>query len=297
MNKQWQAVLFGMMLLAARAPVADAAPAAGPAVVDWARGVVVAQGVAEGANQALVDARRRAMEAIGGIAVTSETTVGLYLGLSDTLRDRVTQLVAAARVVAYGAVADTTNDTVLVEVPLGARPDGSPGLFALVVPEVRALEAKAIARRDASPHIKSTLRGEPDDGPPPAPVALPPRKPGPYTGLIIEASGYQLMRCMCPRILRPNGSEVWGTVDVTSEFVQEHGIAGFAPSLTEALDPKLNPRVGANPLIIRAVGRQGTVWANALVSDDDAKLILAEDAKTKFLAGFKVTFVIGEPAP
>ncbi len=111
----------------------------------------------------------------------------------------------------------------------------------------------------------------------------------PYTGLIIDCSGYRLDRCMSPHIRRPDGSEVWGTVKVSSEMALERGIVSYATSLSDA---KRNPRAGANPLVIRACGRSGgRFYSDPVITDDDARLLIDENTKSRFLDGFNVVFV------
>jgi hypothetical protein len=111
----------------------------------------------------------------------------------------------------------------------------------------------------------------------------------PYTGCIIDASGYKLDRCMSPHIRRPDGSEVWGTVRVSPDLVLDHGIVSYATSLAGA---KANPRAGSNPLIIKAAGRAGgRFYSDPVLSDDDASILLSENGKGGFLDKFNVVFV------
>ena len=117
-----------------------------------------------------------------------------------------------------------------------------------------------------------------------------PSKPGkPYTSIIIDATGLGLDRCMSPKIRRANGSEVWGTVKVDPDFVEEHGIVGYARTLDEA---KKSDRCGSNPMIIKAIARAGGAFnSDPVISDPDAVLLLAENKLGKFLDKFKVIFI------
>ena len=190
-----------------------------------------------------------------------------------------------------------TLEVALTPQPLSPH---QPSVAVVVVPEVKPLEQRAIEHQRPAPtpgEPPRIIAPPPLEVPstPPAPAhVLPPRKPGPYTGLLIDATGFGLVRSMCPKIFRRDGTEVWGTMDVEPEVVQRTGIAGFVDTLDEALSLGLSPRLGANPLVVRAIGRQGTVWANAVVSDEDSTLILAEDRKTHFLEKLRVTFVVGD---
>jgi len=114
--------------------------------------------------------------------------------------------------------------------------------------------------------------------------------PGGHTSLVIDAKGLRVDRSMSPRILRPDGSEVWGTVKADPDFITEHGIAAYARSRGDALASK---RAGPNPLVIRAVGRGRSVsGSDIVVSDSDASRILSEDRRTGFLKDFRVIVIV-----
>jgi hypothetical protein len=83
---------------------------------------------------------------------------------------------------------------------------------------------------------------------------------------------------------------VWGTVKADYDFVADHGVVVYARSVEDA---RRNARSGANPLVVKAIDRAGGEFhCDAVVNDADAKLILDENAKTKFLGGYKVVFVV-----
>ena len=117
-----------------------------------------------------------------------------------------------------------------------------------------------------------------------------PSEPGkPYTSLIIDSSGLKLDRCMSPKIRRSNGTEVWGTVSVDLDFVEDHGIVAYCKSLDEA---KKNTRCGLNPIIIKALDRAGgKFYSDPVISDADAAILLAENSKSGFMDKFNVIFV------
>jgi len=127
--------------------------------------------------------------------------------------------------------------------------------------------------------------------PPPEPIPAPTE--GPYTGLIIDCRGLGVETSMCPKIVRPDGSEVWGTIaGISSDVVIQQGIVGYVPTLEAA---KASPRAGDNPLIIRAIGAHGGGRkANAVVSEKDAELILlaAKRSNPNFLESYRVTFIV-----
>ena len=125
---------------------------------------------------------------------------------------------------------------------------------------------------------------------PPATKAPARAKEAPYTALIVNAKGFGVARSMAPRIVRPDGSEVWGTVKVSHDFVADHGIVAYARSLGEAY---VNNRAGDNPLVVRAVGRAASPYGgDVVVSDEDADYLLAQTRRSNFLGAFRVVFVI-----
>lgn len=111
-----------------------------------------------------------------------------------------------------------------------------------------------------------------------------------YSSVIIDAKGYHIARSMSPRIIRSDGSEVWGTVKADPDFVCEHGIVAYVRSRPEAFS---NRRAGDNPLIIRAIGRgPARSGSDIVVSDADAAKLLSEDRRTGFLGEYRVIIVV-----
>lgn len=125
-----------------------------------------------------------------------------------------------------------------------------------------------------------------------APIAR--TKEAPYTSVIVNAVGFDVKRSMAPKILRPDGSEVWGTVKLDYDFVEDHGIVAYSRSVPEAFG---NARAGNNPLIIRALARGSSPYkGDVVISDEDADYLLAENKKSGFLGEFRVIFTI-DPSP
>lgn len=125
--------------------------------------------------------------------------------------------------------------------------------------------------------------------PQPAASAKPSQPGQPYTSVIIDAIGLGVDRCMSPKIRRSNGVEVWGTVKVDLNFVEDHGIVGYARTMAEA---RRCDRCGSNPMIIKAIGRAGGAFrSDPVLTEADADLLMDENKKGKFLDKFNVIFV------
>ena len=111
-----------------------------------------------------------------------------------------------------------------------------------------------------------------------------------YTSLIIDAVGLKVCRAMSPKILRTDGSEVWGTCKVSYDFVADHGIVAYTRTIGESY---ANIRAGANPLVLRAVARgQSSFDCDVVLSDDDADYLLSENHRSHFLDDMRVIFLV-----
>ncbi len=119
-------------------------------------------------------------------------------------------------------------------------------------------------------------------------------KEKPYTSVIIDATGFKVARSMAPKVLRADGSEVWGTLKVDHGFIAEHGIVAYTRSRADAFR---NRRAGDNPLVIRACGRGTSKYAgDVVISREDAEYLLTENSRSKFLNAFRVIFIT-DPSP
>ena len=124
----------------------------------------------------------------------------------------------------------------------------------------------------------------------PAPSSFRKAKEEPYTSVIIDTLGLRVARAMSPKILRADGTEVWGTVKVDYDFLADHGIVAYARTLGEAY---ANARAGDNPLVLRAMNRgESSFRCNVVLSDDDADYLLSESARSGFLKDFRVVFLV-----
>ena len=116
-----------------------------------------------------------------------------------------------------------------------------------------------------------------------------PSEPGsPYTSVIIDVTGMNLKRSMSPKIKQADGTEVWGTVKIDMDFLEEHGLVAYTKSMEDA---KKSSRCGSNPMVIKAISVSGSLSSDPVIASEDAKLLLEENDKGKFLDKFDVIFV------
>jgi len=111
-----------------------------------------------------------------------------------------------------------------------------------------------------------------------------------YTSLVIDATEFSVVTAISPKILTVNGEEVYGTIKVSPEWANEHGIISYPPTMEYALNK--TERTGKRPLVIRAIGvRDNEV--NLCISEEDAKRIRDANEKSHFLENCAVVVVAG----
>jgi len=118
----------------------------------------------------------------------------------------------------------------------------------------------------------------------------------PYTGVIIDARGLGLRPCMSPKIVREDGSEVWGTFkNIAPELVSEYGVAAWLRDAKDLEHPLIKQRVGNNPLFLRAVGVAGPNKGVVVLTTEDAVRLLTENQLGKnFLEKLAVVFLYSD---
>lgn len=111
-----------------------------------------------------------------------------------------------------------------------------------------------------------------------------------HTGLIIDASSLGVQPDMSPKIYDINGTEIYGTIEASSEYVVENGIISYAKDLESA---KQIGRAGNDPLIIKAVSRgKDLLKSDVVISEKDGYIIRKANEKTKFLDKCNVIIII-----
>lgn len=108
-----------------------------------------------------------------------------------------------------------------------------------------------------------------------------------YTGLIVDARGMNFSPCFSPKIWTTSGKEVWGSFEVSSEFVNSVGIAAFAKTLEQA--KVLTDRGAPNQFMVKALKVMNV--CDVVISSSDATRVLLANRKTRFLEAFKVIFL------
>ena len=158
------------------------------------------------------------------------------------------------------------------------------------LPKLQPLPEPKPAGKASLPSWVSAAAGDSSNARPSKPEQAGAAQDNGFTSVIIDAQGLGVRKSMSPKILRPDGSEVWGTVKVDPDFLAEYGICAYARSRSEAF---ANRRAGDNPLVIRARSRgRSAAGSEVVISNSDADLLLAENARSGFLNEFRVIIIV-----
>lgn len=292
--------IFGLLLpaLAGKKQGADIERVTERGRIDWTNGSLYATGLGAVSRTetndakaylkarafAKLDALRNLLMVIEHVHIDSHTVGADFEAQSDVVRAEVRGIVKGAQVVSEREIRKG-RDT-MVEVTVNTHMYGDQGIARAFLPEA----------------IERQQERAPDPDPVPAPVEPPsdyhvrpdvdvaPPSGAPYTSVIIDTRGYKVERCMSPKILRQDGSEVWGTVKVDPDYVLEHGIVIYAHNIEQA---RALDRAGRNPLILRACGTANTaIPSDAVLSASDSARLMSLNARDGFMDKFHVIFVV-----
>lgn len=246
--------------------------------VSWEEGIAYAIGSGAPANwaqtaaqknisaqrAARVDAARNLLELIKGINLSGDTTMGAAMLQNDQVSTSVQGRIAGLRLV------------------------GDPKYFS-----DGSIQVKMAGRlRDVIPE-DVYLSGPPQLLSPPmqigagaAPVV---NTRANYSGLVIDARGTGALPAMSPKVLDPEGREIYGSAYVSREFAVEQGIAGYAKDVNAARE---NARVKGNPLVIKALEAKGSNKADIVISAADANALREIAQNQNFMRQTRVMIVL-----
>lgn len=242
-----------------------------------------AQARAMAIRTARVDAYRNLLETVKGVRVSSETLVENFITTSDEIRAQVEGIVKGAGVKDTKYLSDGS-----VEVTLEMSLNGD--LSHLVLPvEQKIPEPITITSTDTTTTTTTTTTTIDTATPKPDVTGM-----GTATGIIIDVSGLGIRPCMAPKIVTPDGYEVYGSAYVDRNFAVKQGMAGYVRTLEQA---KMNSRVTEppppNPLVIKAESVTGKMNTDVQISKEDAVKIQSIKDHLNILQNCRVIFVVG----
>jgi len=110
----------------------------------------------------------------------------------------------------------------------------------------------------------------------------------PYTGLIIDARKLSLSPILYPVIVSEAGKELYSSVFISREFAVQYGVCTYICDMKAAMAHK---RIGSNPLVFKALRKEGPTSGHIVVSMADAKIIETVTERHRFLKECRVIIV------
>ena len=206
-------------------------------------------------------------EIVEGVAIDGVTVVKNAMVADQTVRSTVQARIKGAVVVSQ-TVKDLPDGSVWAEIVMGLRLRGG-GSVTDSIAGWSAARTTDTFKADQSFRVNDT-----------------------YTGLIVEASDAGFSPALAPRLVEEDTQKVVfgpGTVQLAS--LSQLGPVGYAATMS---DGQRGGRVGANPLIVRAIGAAGGRKGDLVLSKKDAERVLAADRTGNFLGRAAVVIALGK---
>ncbi|MEM0337927.1 MAG: hypothetical protein QW683_08440 [Candidatus Caldarchaeum sp.] len=271
----------------------------GRGTVNWSVGYIEAKGEgafprdAESPGQArlmakraaILDAQRNLVETLSGVRLTAETVVKNFLVQSDVIQTRVQGYIQGAVVVKEQQRGDSYE--VVLRMPLNGV--AATAIEAAQQPELYDIPEERVQEWSPPKTEVKLPKNPPKERSLPPSVRSNPARP--YTGVIIDARGLGMLPCMSPKIRREDGTEVWGTLQVSPEVAIEYGIAAWLQKEDDLKHPNIQKRIGSNPMFIRARGIAGAKRGDAVLTNEDTERLLKANQGTRFLEKMAVVFL------
>ena len=110
-----------------------------------------------------------------------------------------------------------------------------------------------------------------------------------YTGLIIDAAGIGAMPSLVPVVVDESGDVVYGPAIASREFAVARGMSGFATTLRAARGDR---RVGARPMVVKAIQTRSTGPTDLVISTADAARLRSSVVHLNFMKACRVSIVM-----
>jgi hypothetical protein len=271
MGWRWMAVLLVLVL-----PLAASAQEAGEVVegdlkvehgqVNWTDKTITATGsgapdlkapnvaVARlGAERvAKLDALRNILEALKGVRVNSEITVENEMVTNSKMRTKVEGVARRFKVLKTKYYSDG-------------------GVDLIVQMSIDGQLASTLVDSDAKT------------------AELPQKGNAKNSGLIINARGLKMMPALAPKILDESGNVIYSSEFLAKGDLEERGVTSYFKEMDAA---KKSKRVGANPLVLKALKLAQGTKTDVVLSNADAEKLKDPEANLKYLSEGRVILVV-----
>lgn len=254
--------------------------------IDWSNGTLRAVGMAAGKSgetrvnlaraqarrAARMDALRNLAEQMGGVRVTSESSMKDLALVYDDVRTGMEAIIKNMQEAGEPTFYDDGVCELVLEVPLwGANSSVAEVAFLPFKDEVKVAfpQPSTISTGENTAVAGATINDKP------------------YTGVVIDCSGMVLHSVMSPVIKNDKGQSIYGHQNLDYDKVIEFGMASYASSVN---DRAVTKRAGSNPIVVKAVDVENHN-VNPVVAVSDADAILIANQRDHFLDNCAVVFV------
>ncbi len=220
----------------------------------------------------------RALQTLKSASYDRDWTVGSYLSSHTLVQRRLERMNLANQRLGTKYLSDGTVSTEY-EFPLTGA------VLGLMLP---VTSAPRLLGRTACPTCGQSW---PEGKEPPPGVKVVPYETGTvpeYTGILIDAKGLEYRPALFPRVVTESGDEVIGADFAKPEQLAQTGLVGCFHDRTQALT---SDRIGANPLIVRALSVTGTNSCDLVISQADAARIHGSKSNLDLLSRCRVAFL------
>jgi len=211
------------------------------------------------------DALRNLIEIVNGVTLTSETTMSGAM-LDDVIRTQVEGVIRGAHQMGEPKYLSDSSVEVIYEVAMS-------GISEVVIPAPVVTQPTGAGATEVPQPTMET----------PAVAAEP------YTGVILDGRGLGVRPALAPRILDAGGDVVFGPGNYSREYAVMNGVTGYTKSLDNA---RKDPRVGANPLVLKVQSASGSNKTDVVVSNADGRTILSLDQQQNILEDCRVMILL-----
>lgn len=201
---------------------------------------------------AKLDALRNILEALKGVRVNSEITVENEMVTNSKMRSKVQGVARRFKVLKTKYYSDGGVD-LIVQMSL----DG----------------------QLASTLVESGTKT----------AELPQKGNAKHSGLIINAKGLKTMPALAPKILDESGKVIYSSEFLEKSNLEKRGVTAYFKAMDSA---KKSERVGANPLVVKALKLAQGSKTDVVLSNADAEKLKDPDSNIKYLAEGRVIVVV-----
>ena len=111
----------------------------------------------------------------------------------------------------------------------------------------------------------------------------------PYTGLIVDARGLGLEPVLNPTIINDHGQAVYSSAFISREYAVQEGVCKYIRYTDKML---ADPRTGSNPLMLKALRREGKRKATLVISMADYEILEKVTERHGFFSECRVIIIL-----